>query len=72
MWFINDISIRKIEKNEGVVLKVCNENNFKIGSAWYRTKLLGWIILDEDYPRLIKLLNERKNEKGRIGDANNG
>ena len=24
MWFINDISIRKIEKNEGVVLKVCN------------------------------------------------
>jgi len=62
MWFINDISIRKIEKNEGVVLKVCNENNIKIGRAWYNAKLLGRIILDEDYPRLIKLLNERKNE----------
>ena len=62
MWFINDISIRKIEQREDIVLKVCRENNIKIGRAWYMTKLLGWIISDEDYPLLIKLLNERKNE----------
>lgn len=59
MVFLNDISIREIEPNKSVVLKVCQENNIRIGYAWYKNKILDRTISDEDYLKLIELLKNR-------------
>ena len=55
---MNDISIREIEPNKSVVLKVCQENNIRIGYAWYKNKILDRTISDEDYLKLIELLKK--------------
>lgn len=60
MWFLNDVTIRAIEPNEGKVIKLCEEINIKVGNAWHKTKWLGRIISDKDYPILMSALaNER-------------
>lgn len=56
MWFINDITIKKLEPCEKKVLQLCSKKNIKVGNAWYKNKWLGRIISDEDYPILISAL----------------
>jgi hypothetical protein len=60
MWFLNDVTIKKLEHSETRVLQVCSEKNIKVRNAWHKTKWLGRIISDEDYPVLMSALaNER-------------
>mgnify|MGYP001327139102 CR=1 FL=1 len=60
MWFINDITIKKLEPRESKVLKICSDNNIKVGNAWHKSKYLGKIISDKDYQKLMKVLeNDR-------------
>ena len=60
MWFLNDVTIKKLEHSEKKVLQLCSEKNIKVGNAWCKTKWLGRIISDEDYPVLMRALaNER-------------
>lgn len=60
MWFINDVTIKKLEHSEKKVLQVCSEKNIKVGNAWHKKKWLGRIISDKDYLILMSALaNER-------------
>lgn len=61
MWFINDVTIKKLEHSETKVLQVCSEKNIKVGNAWHKAKWLGRIISDKDYQILMSALaNERQ------------
>lgn len=60
MWFLNDITIQKKGFSVFYIIKLCDKNNIKIGNAWYKTKYLGRIISDDDYPKLINLLENEQ------------
>lgn len=61
MWFINDVTIKKLEHSEKKVLQLCSEKNIKVGNAWHKNKWLGRIISDKDYPILISALKMNAN-----------
>ena len=39
MWFINDVTIKKLEHSETKVLQVCSEKNIKVGNAWHKANM---------------------------------
>ncbi len=65
MWFLNDITIKSKGKSEAEIMKICHDNNIKVGNGWHKTKWLGRIISDKDYQILMGVLaNERIRKDG--------
>ena len=59
-WFLNDITIKNKGKSEAEIMRICHDNRIKVGNAWHKTKWLGRVISDKDYPILMSVLaNER-------------
>ena len=60
MWFINDVTIKSKGRTEAEILSICRDNGINVGNAWYKSKWLGRIISDLDYPKLMSALeNDR-------------
>ena len=58
MWFINDFSIVKLGYSEAFIIQVCKTLDIKIDYAFHKSKFMGIVISDEDYPVLIEKIKE--------------
>jgi hypothetical protein len=62
MWFLNDITIASIGFSEGEILAICQKEEINVGFGCYKSNILGRIIADKEYQRLIEALINEKNK----------
>ena len=60
MWFLNNVTIKAKGFSEAKIIKICIENDIRVGNGWHERTWLGRKISDDDYPILMNILDNKR------------